>query len=183
MRNESTPRFAWLWKILAYFLGFALLATIAWVYLGSPSDSEEWHRVISWLLRGLADFPDVAAWVIIGFVIGSLWAFEHEKHRRFEWQTSARRIFEPVTRSDSRISYPLAPGVKGWAREANGEILIGEIAAEQEAADDLDRFLACLSPRCVIVGVSSGKLGSILCVCGWKQTWRDGKPINEWRRR
>jgi hypothetical protein len=75
---------------------------------------------------------------------------------------------------------PLAPGVFGYAYMEGEEIWIPLIMAEKKGAGDVGRFLDNLSPRCVIVDVTSKRLEAMLIRRGWKK--RLGTEHDTWRR-
>lgn len=63
----------------------------------------------------------------------------------------------------------LAPGVRGFTFKKNNVIFIPLIVAEKEGSGDVGRFLDRLSPRCVIMDVTSGRLEGMLIRRGWTQ--------------
>lgn len=76
----------------------------------------------------------------------------------------------------------LAPGVRGYAIENDGLIYIPLINAETEGAGDVGRFLDSLSPRCLIVNVTSRRLKGMLERRGWTckmEITQDG-PVDLW---
>jgi hypothetical protein len=75
---------------------------------------------------------------------------------------------------------PLAPGVKGFAYQQGDEVWITLIVADKKGAGDVGRFLDRLSPRCVIVDVTSKRLEAMLVRRGWVK--RFGTEHETWRR-
>lgn len=99
-------------------------------------------------------------------------------------------IYEPPISRDEdarRCNYwacaerQLAQGVKGFAFEEDGLILIPLIVAEREGSGDVGRFLDRLSPRCRIVTCTSARLAGMLARRGWKKH-RDEEYGDIWRR-
>jgi len=72
-------------------------------------------------------------------------------------------------------------GVYGFTQKVGDEIFIPLIVALREGRGDVGRFLDHLSPRCVIVSVTSDKLRGMLERRGWKVTYND-EAIDFWRR-
>lgn len=71
----------------------------------------------------------------------------------------------------------LAPGVRGFAEYRGDEIYIPLIVAEVKGNGDVGRFLDGLTPRCVIIEVTSPRLEEMLKRRGWKSNKQ-----GEWRR-
>jgi hypothetical protein len=78
--------------------------------------------------------------------------------------------------------YPLAPGVRGWAVERDGEIFIEQLKAEVEGNGDVGRFLDSLPENCVIWNVVSDRLEGMLRRRGWRPQVPRGKIIELWQR-
>ena len=86
-------------------------------------------------------------------------------------------VYEPpISRDASALDFDfwscgdrqLAPGVKGFAFEQDGHIIIPLIVAEREGSGDVGRFLDRLSQRCRIVCCTSRRLEAMLRRRGWK---------------
>lgn len=79
----------------------------------------------------------------------------------------------------------LAPGVRGYAIEADGLIWIPAIHAEREGAGDVGRFLDSLPSHCVIPTVISPRLRGMLERRGFKERLHedpDFGPVEVWQR-
>lgn len=78
----------------------------------------------------------------------------------------------------------LAPGVRGFAFRLGDMVCIPMIVAEREGSGDVGRFLDVLSPRCVIVGVTSPRLTAMLVRRGYvRELWFVFGEMNDaWRR-
>ena len=73
----------------------------------------------------------------------------------------------------------LAPGVLGYAVEADGMIYIPVIVAEREGSGDVGRFLDSLSPRCAIPCVISERLLGMLDRRGWVPSQEFDENVGE----
>ena len=74
----------------------------------------------------------------------------------------------------------IAPGVRGFTYRQGEDIVIPFIVAEKEGAGDVGRFLDSLSPRCVIVSVTSSRLRGMLVRRGFRKHIVGDN--DEWRR-
>lgn len=98
---------------------------------------------------------------------------------------ASKETYEPPL---SREGSPLIPGqegllalgVRGYAMEHLGKIYIPLIVAEKEGSGDVGRFLDSLSPRCVVVSVTSPRLAGMLMRRGFSPQF-DGEA-DVWRR-
>ena len=81
-------------------------------------------------------------------------------------------LTDPSVLRECLLNGALAPGVTGVALASDKYIYIPSIFAEREGSGDVGRFLDSLSPRCLIVLVTSDKLRGMLVRRGWKMKAR-----------
>jgi|GEM_PF-4533842 len=101
-------------------------------------------------------------------------------------QSHSQRSYEPPTcpktaEKSWTATIQLAPGVRGFAYEENGEIFVPLIVAEAEGSGDVGRFLDALAPMCVVTNVTSEMLRGMLRRRGFQRTYNQDHE-DEWRR-
>ena len=85
--------------------------------------------------------------------------------------------------SVGRMDYRLAPGVYGYAVEADGEIWLPYIRAAREGSGAVGRFLDRLPANAAIPNVVSSRLLGMLRRRGWKSRLEPTPhgPVEVWR--
>ena len=90
----------------------------------------------------------------------------------------AARHYEPPTIEERSILLPgqepeIAPGVRGYAIEADGWIWIPLVRAEHEGDGSVGRFLDSLTARCIFPTVVSARLRGMLERRGYREVGID----------